>query len=182
MAGRLHRVHPKTGPVSQRGPCFAPSPSAAHPWEWTLGVSQEGQDRREPLSWVFRTQTAGHLGLSVWAGPGQEPASCLCQSGWPLPGVCSYRQVWKHLPLHLIPLQSGTAVFSRLGVLECPSRPCPLQVPGVLKDLSFPEGARKLWPREFFLVPAGTQRMAHHSSFSFCLPPPPQKEFAGSRG
>lgn len=90
VAWRLHRVHPKRGPVSQRGPCFAPSPSAAHPWEWTLGVSQEGQDRREPLSWVFRTQAAGHLGLSVWAGPGQEPASCPCQSEWPLPGVCSY--------------------------------------------------------------------------------------------
>lgn len=156
------------------------------PQQPTPGSGHWGQPRRPGQKGAcelgFQTQTAGHLGLSVWAGPGQEPASRLCQSERPLPGVCSYGQVWKHLLLHLIPLQSGTAVFSRLEVLECPSRPCPLQVPGVLKDLSVPEGARQSWPREFFLVPARTQRMAHRSSFSFCLPPPPQEEFAGGRG
>lgn len=50
-------------------------------------------------------------------------------------------------------------------MLGCHSRLCPLQVPGVLKDLSFPEGARKLWPGEFFLVPAGAQRVARHKLF-----------------
>lgn len=75
LAARPHRVHPKTGPVSQWGSRFAPSPLAAHHWEWTLELSQKGQDRREPLSQVFRTWTAGHLGLSVWAGPGLQPTS-----------------------------------------------------------------------------------------------------------
>lgn len=71
--------------------------------------------------------TAGHCGLRVWAGPGQQPAPQPMSPRAPTPGGPQLQTVWKPLRPGLIPLQ---AVLSRLGVLGVPLDPahCKCQV------------------------------------------------------